>query len=68
MFLHGVCFHFQPHEDGPLYYPTVSNVTLGSHGVLDFYKLINKEDTQSSAENKVNTDNLKSHKNEKKFL
>ncbi|KAI0227891.1 Fe2OG dioxygenase domain-containing protein [Lamellibrachia satsuma] len=26
-----------PHEDGPLYYPTVSNLTIGSHSVLKFY-------------------------------
>ena len=28
----------KPHEDGPLYYPTVATVSLGSHTVLDFYK------------------------------
>lgn len=27
-----------PHEDGPLYYPTVSTISLGSHTLLDFYK------------------------------
>lgn len=27
----------QPHEDGPLFYPTVSTINLGSHTVLDFY-------------------------------
>ncbi|KAL4237620.1 Alpha-ketoglutarate-dependent dioxygenase alkB 6 [Mactra antiquata] len=26
-----------PHEDGPLFYPTVSTISLGSHTVLDFY-------------------------------
>ncbi|KAM4697096.1 alpha-ketoglutarate-dependent dioxygenase alkB homolog 6 [Rhinophrynus dorsalis] len=26
-----------PHEDGPLYFPTVTTITLGSHTVLDFY-------------------------------
>lgn len=25
----------QPHEDGPLYYPTVSTISLGSHTMLD---------------------------------
>ena len=30
----------QPHEDGNLFYPTVSTITLGSHSVLDFYKHI----------------------------
>ncbi|XP_043846420.1 alpha-ketoglutarate-dependent dioxygenase alkB homolog 6 isoform X3 [Dromiciops gliroides] len=27
----------EPHEDGPLYYPTVSTISLGSHTVLDLY-------------------------------
>lgn len=26
-----------PHEDGPLYYPTIATVTLGSHTLLNFY-------------------------------
>lgn len=28
----------QPHVDGPLYYPTVSTISLGSHTMLDFYE------------------------------
>ncbi|KAM8774628.1 alpha-ketoglutarate-dependent dioxygenase alkB homolog 6 isoform 3-T4 [Rhynchonycteris naso] len=28
----------QPHEDGPLYYPTVSTISLGSHTMLDLYE------------------------------
>ncbi|XP_024896382.1 alpha-ketoglutarate-dependent dioxygenase alkB homolog 6 isoform X3 [Pteropus alecto] len=28
----------QPHEDGPLYYPTVSTISLGSHTILDLYE------------------------------
>ncbi|XP_015454401.1 alpha-ketoglutarate-dependent dioxygenase alkB homolog 6 isoform X4 [Pteropus alecto] len=27
-----------PHEDGPLYYPTVSTISLGSHTILDLYE------------------------------
>lgn len=27
-----------PHEDGPLYFPTVSTISLGSHTLLDFYR------------------------------
>ncbi|XP_069918582.1 alpha-ketoglutarate-dependent dioxygenase alkB homolog 6 isoform X4 [Oryctolagus cuniculus] len=34
----------QPHEDGPLYYPTVSTISLGSHTVLDFYEPRRLED------------------------
>ncbi|XP_013382587.1 alpha-ketoglutarate-dependent dioxygenase alkB homolog 6 [Lingula anatina] len=32
-----------PHTDGPLYYPVVSNITLGSHSVLDFYHSISSD-------------------------
>ena len=34
----------QPHEDGPLYYPTVSTISLGSHTVLDLYEPRQSED------------------------
>ncbi|XP_059522725.1 alpha-ketoglutarate-dependent dioxygenase alkB homolog 6 isoform X3 [Myotis daubentonii] len=27
-----------PHKDGPLYYPTVSTISLGSHTMLDLYE------------------------------
>ncbi|KAJ8791451.1 hypothetical protein J1605_004256 [Eschrichtius robustus] len=33
-----------PHEDGPLYYPTVSTISLGSHTMLDFYEPRQPED------------------------
>ncbi|XP_075690573.1 putative RNA/DNA demethylase ALKBH6 [Rhinoderma darwinii] len=32
-----------PHEDGPLYYPTVTTINLGSHTVLDFYLPLNRQ-------------------------
>ncbi|KAK1330276.1 hypothetical protein QTO34_010464 [Cnephaeus nilssonii] len=28
----------KPHKDGPLYYPTVSTISLGSHTMLDLYE------------------------------
>ena len=34
----------QPHEDGPLYYPTVSTISLGSHTMLDLYEPRQPED------------------------
>lgn len=34
----------QPHEDGPLYYPTVGTISLGSHTVLDLYEPRQPED------------------------
>jgi alkylated DNA repair protein alkB family protein 6 len=33
-----------PHEDGPLYYPTVTTISLGSHTLLDFYKPLGLEE------------------------
>lgn len=35
-----------PHEDGPLYYPTVSTISLGSHTLLDFYKPLTDREEQ----------------------
>ncbi|KAG9478233.1 hypothetical protein GDO78_013303 [Eleutherodactylus coqui] len=32
-----------PHEDGPLYYPTVTTISLGSHTLLDFYLPLNRQ-------------------------
>uniref|UniRef100_A0A1X7T6H6 Uncharacterized protein n=1 Tax=Amphimedon queenslandica TaxID=400682 RepID=A0A1X7T6H6_AMPQE len=36
-----------PHEDGPLYYPVVTTVSLGSHTLLDFYSQIS-DNTENS--------------------
>ena len=36
--------YVQPHEDGPLYHPVVTTISLGSHTLLDFYKPINEAD------------------------
>ncbi|CAK6973882.1 alpha-ketoglutarate-dependent dioxygenase alkB homolog 6 [Scomber scombrus] len=33
-----------PHEDGPLYHPTVTTISLGSHTLLDFYTPISSLD------------------------
>uniref|UniRef100_A0A8D2IHC3 AlkB homolog 6 n=1 Tax=Varanus komodoensis TaxID=61221 RepID=A0A8D2IHC3_VARKO len=33
-----------PHEDGPLYFPTVSTISLGSHTLLDFYHPVGRDD------------------------
>ncbi|KAK6747916.1 hypothetical protein RB195_000865 [Necator americanus] len=32
-----------PHTDGPAFYHVVSNVTMGSHALLDFYRPVNEE-------------------------
>ncbi|XP_004859024.1 alpha-ketoglutarate-dependent dioxygenase alkB homolog 6 isoform X5 [Heterocephalus glaber] len=37
-----------PHEDGPLYYPTVSTISLGSHTMLDLYKPRQPEDDDAT--------------------
>lgn len=36
-----------PHEDGPMYYPTVSTISLGSHTFLDFYRPVSNESDQA---------------------
>ena len=50
--IHCVIHHYsisftlcQPHEDGPLYSPTVATISLGSHTLLDFYSPITTVDT-----------------------
>ncbi|THD19815.1 Calcium dependent cysteine protease [Fasciola hepatica] len=43
-----------PHHDGPLYYPAVSTINLGSYGVLDFYKPVqDASDDESTISNTV---------------
>ena len=44
-FLHNFMYT-QPHEDGPLYHPVVTTISLGSHTVLDFYKPISGSDLE----------------------
>ncbi|XP_036436023.1 alpha-ketoglutarate-dependent dioxygenase alkB homolog 6 isoform X3 [Colossoma macropomum] len=34
-----------PHEDGPLYHPTVTTISLGSHTLLDFYAPVDQTQT-----------------------
>lgn len=41
-----------PHTDGPLFYPTISTISCGSHTVLEFYK-----PEIESAENEVSNSN-----------
>lgn len=36
-----------PHEDGPLYHPTVTTISLGSHTLLDFYDPISSLDVDA---------------------
>lgn len=38
-----------PHLDGPIFYPTISTITLGSHTVLDFYKQLDDVEDSSAA-------------------
>lgn len=44
-----------PHEDGPLYHPTVTTISLGSHTLLDFYSPVSsleEGDTPQTEENR----------------
>ncbi|KAM6934928.1 putative inactive tRNA-specific adenosine deaminase-like protein 3 isoform 2-T2 [Xenentodon cancila] len=36
-----------PHEDGPLYHPTVTTISLGSHTLLDFYRPLSSLDGEA---------------------
>lgn len=38
-----------PHQDGPLYHPTVATVSLGSHSILNFYPHTNEISTNNDA-------------------
>ncbi|XP_043946207.1 alpha-ketoglutarate-dependent dioxygenase alkB homolog 6 [Protopterus annectens] len=38
-----------PHEDGPLYFPTVTTISLGSHTLLDFYHPVRRGDQEEEA-------------------
>ncbi|OON15554.1 oxidoreductase, 2OG-Fe(II) oxygenase family protein, partial [Opisthorchis viverrini] len=42
-----------PHHDGPLYFPVVATLNLGSYGILDFYRPLDdndaNEDSQSTS-------------------
>lgn len=38
-----------PHEDGPLYFPTVTTISLGSHTLLNFYHPVRKEEHDEEA-------------------
>lgn len=42
-----------PHEDGPLYHPVVTTISLGTHTLLDFYTPLN--DTQDEKNHSDNT-------------
>ncbi|XP_030638471.1 putative RNA/DNA demethylase ALKBH6 [Chanos chanos] len=35
-----------PHEDGPMYHPTVTTISLGSHTLLDFYRPISQTELE----------------------
>lgn len=37
-----------PHVDGPLYHPTVTTVSLGSHTLLDFYQPLSSSSQEAS--------------------
>ncbi|XP_033014514.1 alpha-ketoglutarate-dependent dioxygenase alkB homolog 6 [Lacerta agilis] len=42
-----------PHEDGPLYFPTVTTVNLGSHTFLDFYHPISRRQQTEGGEGPI---------------
>uniref|UniRef100_A0A0B6ZVS7 Fe2OG dioxygenase domain-containing protein n=1 Tax=Arion vulgaris TaxID=1028688 RepID=A0A0B6ZVS7_9EUPU len=50
-----------PHEDGSLFYPTVSTISLGSHTVLDFYYHIQDQTSHQTISNDDNSNTSKGH-------
>ncbi|XP_062309934.1 alpha-ketoglutarate-dependent dioxygenase alkB homolog 6 isoform X2 [Osmerus eperlanus] len=36
-----------PHVDGPLYHPTVTTISLGSHTLLDFYRPVSTQEVDT---------------------
>ncbi|KAK3753621.1 hypothetical protein QZH41_014728, partial [Actinostola sp. cb2023] len=47
-----------PHEDGPLFYPVVSTINLGSHSVLNFYRHIDRIVAETPENKDTSTDGL----------
>ncbi|XP_005106234.1 alpha-ketoglutarate-dependent dioxygenase alkB homolog 6 isoform X2 [Aplysia californica] len=43
-----------PHEDGPVFYPTVSTISLGSHTLLDFYYHLTNTGNSAPSDSKDN--------------
>ncbi|XP_064078884.1 alpha-ketoglutarate-dependent dioxygenase alkB homolog 6-like isoform X2 [Macrobrachium nipponense] len=38
-----------PHEDGPLFYPTITTVNVGSHSMLEFYRPVKPDDEKDDS-------------------
>ncbi|XP_076041593.1 putative RNA/DNA demethylase ALKBH6 [Oratosquilla oratoria] len=41
-----------PHEDGPLFYPTITTINVGSHTILNFYSMIKDKENDASVHSK----------------
>ncbi|RUS80554.1 hypothetical protein EGW08_011694 [Elysia chlorotica] len=50
-----------PHEDGPLFYPVVSTISLGSHTLLDFYYHLDNVQQNPESVDAVPTGNENNH-------
>lgn len=47
-----------PHFDGPLFYPTITTISCGSHTILEFYESITEnQDLSETTETEVNNSN-----------
>lgn len=42
----------QAHSDGPLFYPTVTTISCGSHTILDFYKRLETAEVDTKIDGK----------------
>ena len=54
---------FQPHEDGPLYYPTVAILSLQGNCLMDFYKPVSKKENHLEDNNHHKNQETKSSDN-----
>ena len=45
-----------PHTDGPMFYPTICTISLGSHAVLDFYSESDKVASTEEPDREARTD------------
>ena len=49
-----------PHTDGPMFYPTICTISLGSHTVLEFYSELEDTPTEENSR-EASTDKTRKH-------
>ncbi|CAG7725548.1 unnamed protein product [Allacma fusca] len=49
-----------PHLDGPLFYPTITTISVGSHAVLNFYRPLDCDDVSAESSQSSETSQMSS--------